>query len=622
MKHKIYMVLFALAVIACSAYGLLPRYSIEKSNDKVAILADYREISALAKNSDIPVDEAISILMKNGLTGMMVSELIGDSLLHGIGQAEMKAKPRDNESALSTEGTIISINPYSEHKELLNKWLRLRFAVSGDKTGPLLLTMPSNVLRNSGTIPDIDGLEAAKRAGLHIFYRPAPSPGHLADRAALMLREVHAKYPVSVFTPSGEYVSGYPDVSKLAGVSKELGIPVAVVEFSKQLGEPQLNAQVSPLLLPLHSVTNDEMTSRRITRSALRDRMVRAAVERSVRLLLLRTAPANTSNFRFGDFAEEVRLLGEELKAHGFTLAWPNPVFARSNLHSNIFTAWALSAVLMLCVWSYLVRMGMTSNAKTMLLFAAGSVVLAVCVLKVAIAARIAGALAAPMIAVEASLLAMDTTRKRQVLLGFVFAVCASLAMASFFSVTRYMLRLSTFSGVRLTLILPPVLVVLHDLKRRVHPESLVEFLNRPPLWGELIMIMILLAGVGLMVFRSGNVAYTPPFEEKIRVMLERLLVARPRTKEVFVGYPCLLLLGYLVKNGMLKQYREVLRIGVAAGFSSVVNSFCHFHTPLTMILLREFNGLWTGILVGLAAVGLVKFVVVPVLRLIRPIVS
>ena len=621
MKQKIYVVLFALAVIACSALGLFPRYTLERSNNNVAILADYREISTLAKNSGLPVDEAIAVLMKNGMTGMMVSELIGDSLLHGIGQAEMKAKPRDNESALSTEGTIISINPYSEHRELLNKWLRIRFALSDDKTGPILLTMPSNVLRNSGTIPDIDGLEAAKRAGLHIFYRPAPSPGHLADRAALMLREVHAKYPVSVFTPSGEYVSGYPDVSQLAGVSRELGIPVAVVEFSKQLGEPQLNAQVSPLLLPLHSVTNDEMTSRRISRSALRDRLIRAAVERSVRLLLLRTAPANTSNFRFSDFAEEVRLLGEELKAHGFALAWPEPVFACSNLNSNIFTAWALSAVLMLCVWSYLVRMGMPA-AKTISLFAAGSVVLAVCVLKISAAARLAGALAAPMIAVEASLLAMDTTRKRQAFLGFGFAVLASLALASYFSVSRYMLRLSTFSGVRLTLILPPVLVLLHDLKRRVHPESLIEFLNRPPLWGELIMIMILLAGVGLMVFRSGNVAYTPPFEEKIRVTLERLLVARPRTKEVFVGYPCLLLLGYLVKNGMLKQYREVLRIGVAAGFSSVVNSFCHFHTPLTIILLREFNGLWTGFISGLVVVGLVKFVVVPVLKLIRPIVS
>ena len=169
---------------------------------------------------------------------------------------------------------------------------------------------------------------------------------------------------------------------------------------------------------------------------------------------------------------------------------------------------------------------------------------------------------------------------------------------------------------------MPPVLVLLHDLKRRIHPESLIEFLNRPPVWGELILIMILLAGVAIMLIRSGNVSSTPAFEEKMRLLLEKYLIARPRTKEVFVGYPCLLLLCYFVKNGMLVRYRELLRIGVAAGFSSVVNSFCHFHTPLTLILLREFNGLWCGVIVGAVLVIAVKFVVVPLLKLIRPIVS
>ena len=617
MNRKIFAGLFIAAVLACSAYGLLPRVRLEHENKNVAIISDYREIATLARNSGLGVDEAIGILMNNGITGMMVSELTGDNIDKGVGQAEMKIM---KDSERGTEGTIISITPYSEHKDLLNRWLRLRFAISDDKTGPVFLTIPSNMLKNSGMLPDIDGLEAAKRAGIHVFYRPAPSPGHLSDRAAVMLREVHAKYPVSVFTPSGEYVSGYPDVSKLAGAAKELGIPVAIVEFSRQVGEPQLNAQVSPYLLPLHSVTNEEMTSRRISRKALRERLVRAALERSVRLLLLRTAPPNTSDFKFEDFAEEVRLLGEALKAHGFNLAWPEPVFARNNLHINILTAWAMSAVLMLCAWSYLVRMGMKSGIKSALFFAAGSVVLALCAWKVSSVARLAGALTAPMIAAEASLIAMD--KRHGVLSGFLFAVGGGLALASFFSTTSYMLRLSTFSGVRLTLVLPPVLVLLHDLKNRVHPESLIEFLNRPPLWGELIMIAVLLAGIGFMVLRSGNTQGISNFESNLRDTLERLLIARPRTKEVFAGYPSILLLSYLVKNDMLAQYRELFRLGGAIGFSSVVNSFCHFHTPLTLILLREVNGFWTGLIVGVIAVMLVKFVIVPLLRLVRPVIS
>ena len=618
-KRKLFTLLIFIAVLACACYGLWPRVQLEKSNNNVAILSDFREISTLAKNSGLTVDEAIAILIRNGVTGLMVSELTGDNIDHGVGQAEMKTT-KDPERG--TEGTMISILPMSPHKELLNEWLRTRFALSEDKIGPVLLTMPSNMLKNSGMLPDIDGLEAAKKAGLKIFYRPAPSPGHLSDRASVMLRKVHEKYHVDLFTPSGEYVSGYPDVSKLANVAKEFKIPVAAVEFSRQVGEPQLNAQSAPYLMPLHSVTNEEMTARRISRAALRDRLIRAAVERSVRFLLLRTAPPNTSNFLFADFAEEVRLLGEGLREHGFNLAWPEPVFANANLHTSIFTAWALSAMLILSLYCYLVRMGLNVNSRVNIIFVVINILLAVGIYKVASISRLAGALTAPLIATEASLLAMDTNRRGKTLQAFLYAVIGGLALASFFSVTSYMLRLRTFSGVKFTLILPPALVLLHDLKRRIHPESLIEFLSRPPLWGELALIGVLLAGIGLIIFRSGNVAFIPGFEAKIRVALEKLLIARPRTREVFIGYPSILLLNFLVAKNLFAHYREIFRIGVALGFSSVINSFCHFHTPLMLILLREFNGLWTGLIVGLIVVALVKFVVMPALRLIRPIIS
>ena len=184
------------------------------------------------------------------------------------------------------------------------------------------------------------------------------------------------------------------------------------------------------------------------------------------------------------------------------------------------------------------------------------------------------------------------------------------------------MLRLNTFSGVKFTLILPPVLVLLHDLKKRIHPESLIEILSRPPLWGEIALIGVLLAGIGLIIFRSGNVAFISGFETKIRLTLEKLLIARPRTREVFIGYPSLLILNFLAAKKYFAHYREIFRIGVALGFSSVINSFCHFHTPMFLILLREFNGLWTGLIVGLVAVAVLKFIVIPALKLIRPLIS
>ncbi len=619
MTRKIFTAVLLTVTLLCACYGLYPRIMLESANSNIAIIADYREISALAKNSGLNVDEAISILKNNGVTGLMVSELTGDSVNHGIGPAEMKTAG-DNPS--STEGTIITIKPFSEHKNLLNEWLRLRFGISDDKRGPILLTMPANMIKNSGIIPDIDGLESAKKAGLKIYYRPAPSPGHLSDKAALMLRKVHELYHVDVFTPSGEYVSGYPDVSALANAANDLNIPVAKVEFSKQVGEPQLNALISPNILSLHSVTNEEMTSRRISRPALRDRMIRAAVERSVRLLLYRTAPMNTASFKFSDYAEEIRLLGDALESHGFNLVWPDTVYARWNLTPNIFAAIAMSAVLAFCVYRYFSRMGMREDIRTQIFFAVSGVILAVIMLKVSIAARLAGALSAPMIAVEASLLAMDDSRSRRIIPAFLFLIIGGLALASFFSVTDFMMRLRAFSGVKLTLILPPVLVLLHDLKRRIHPESLIEFLSRPPLWGEIILYGALMGAIGFAILRSDNVSNISGLETTLRESLEHLLIARPRTREVLVGYPSLLLWGFLVRNGYFSRYREIFRIGAVLGFSSVINSFCHFHTPMMLILLREFNGLWTGLLAGLAVVCVIKFAVIPVLRLIRPVIS
>ena len=624
MTRKFLLSIILLAcVIACSSYGLIKRVKLERDNQNLAIVADYREVAGLAKNAGIGVDEAIQLLIKNGLRGLMVSELTGDNITHGVGQAEFK-------ESRGIEGTLINIMPGSPYKDLLNEWLRVRFAIedkgedkeSANQDGALFVPMMFNVLKTAGIIPDIDGLEAAKRNNLAIYYRPAPSPGHLSDRASIMLKRVHEKYNVAVFTPAGEIVSGYPDVSTLAETAHELNIPLAIVEFSKQLGEPALNRLTSPLLIPLHSVTNEEMSARRITRSALRDRLVRAAVERSVRLLLLRTAPPTSSEFVFNDFANEVKILSAELTSRGFNMAMPRAVFADEKLDTNIFAAFALSVMLVISLYAYLVRMGLRVDSKINGLFVIACVVLSLGIWKIAIISRLAGALTAPLIAVEASLIAMDSGKNKNLLYSFIFAVTGGLAIASFFSVTSYMLRLQTFSGVKFTLILPPVMVLLHDLKRRIHPESLIEFLSRPPLWGELVLIGVLLAGVGLIIFRSGNVAFIPGFEARIRETLERLLIARPRTREVFIGYPSLLLLNFLVGKKLFAHYREIFRIGVALGFSSVINSFCHFHTPLMMILLREFNGLWTGLIFGVVVVLVVKFVIIPCLKLIRPIIS
>ena len=73
-------------------------------------------------------------------------------------------------------------------------------------------------------------------------------------------------YPIAAVTPLGESVTGYPDVGPIAAEPKKRGVPVAAVEFSRQLGAVQLNNLSFPSLLTLHSVTNEELLARSIGR--------------------------------------------------------------------------------------------------------------------------------------------------------------------------------------------------------------------------------------------------------------------------------------------------------------------------------------------------------------------
>ena len=82
---------------------------------------------------------------------------------------------------------------------------------------------------------------------------------------------------------------------------------------------------------------------------------------------------------------------------------------------------------------------------------------------------------------------------------------------------------------------------------------------------------------------------------------IEKILGARPRTKEFLIGYPALVCWYYLKRKDLWSHWREILRLAVSLAFTSAVNSFCHFHTPLSLTLLRGVNGWWTGLVFGCA---------------------
>jgi len=647
-------ILFFLAVglaFSLAFQGLIPRWSAEMGRRKVGILAEYRDMKAMSLEQHLPFEAALARLQVVGFTGFLVGEFTGEELAQGPlplwygplaqlppevrtaalssglpedaapGGAEAPT-PVSLESLPSDRGTLWVPSGEEDLAEEAEQFARLKFPelVSVRNAAGHILVLPQSFadLFAAGVLPDLEGLARTRRLAVPVVYRPAMAPGVLAEHVAALTRGVvEANAQIRCIAPSGAVVAGYPDLLPLAALLKEKELAAAQVEFSRQLGSAALDWYVFPDLLPLHSVTQDEVLSKRVSRGVMVERMLRAAKERSVRLLLLRPYLLESGE-RFLKFEDDVRRINEGLRNGGYETGWP---VTYGRWGQSLLAAVACALLLVFCGMNYLWRLRRSEESVlspfgfVVLLLLAGG--LGVAAWKVSLLAKMLGALCAVAVVTDATLFALDGWRKPH--LGIVQAifvlVSGGLSIAAFYGVPLYMLRLLTFSGVKATLLLPPALILFHDLKRREHPESLGEVLGRPSRWGELALIGFMLLGAAFLALRSDNVNLVPGWEVTLRDALERLLVARPRNKELFIGYPALVLWYVVRRMDIWSDYREALRLASVFAFSSALNSFCHFHTPIFFTLWRVGNGLWAGLLLGAVLAALFRWVAFPLWR-------
>ena len=627
--RKTYVLAFAL-ILCLSLYALVPRWHTEAMNRSAAIVMDYQDLLRLAERSDVDMRQAVSEYISAGLRGFMIGELTGNDLENGMIPVSYSLLSASEYPGLFKNGDgwralLVIPSSWWAHEAadtyIMTKMKDTERIMEGERTFYLLPFGPS-ALRTSGIIPDFDGLRFAQLSGIPVIYRPAPSPcidsGDILNSLETVLNGFGN---IKCLAPSGEIVASYPELEGLGNLIRNRKLALAQVEFSRQIGASKLAWLSYPNLLPLHSVTEEEILSRRISKQVLFERMLRAARERSVRILVMRPSVLNSTGSAVDGLKDEIGHLSAGLEDNGISDAWPEFGTAGRKALPGSLALSLLFLLLLSSLWRRIFEYRcFRKSSAGIICFLIFVPLLGFVILKVSFIARMVGAFSAGFLASEAALIALEGWRRpfRSVVAGFIVALTGGLALAAFFSSPVYMLRLASFSGVKLTLLLPIVIVLFHDLKRRVHPESLGEILRRPPLWGELLLIGLFLSGAVLVLFRSGNVQMVPGLEIRIRDMLEHLLVARPRSKELFAGYPALMLWYFFRRRDIWQHYREIFRLGATLAFSSVVNSFCHFHTRLYFIILREFNGLWTGVFAGCIAVGIFVVVLMPLWKKIR----
>jgi len=122
------------------------------------------------------------------------------------------------------------------------------------------------------------------------------------------------------------------------------------------------------------------------------------------------------------------------------------------------------------------------------------------------------------------------------------------------------------------------------------------------------ILAVVALAIVGLMgvyyIIRTGNTdsGVVAASEMQFRNMLEELFVARPRTKEYMIGYPCMMLLVWAAVR-RIPVLPLFCGAGAVIGYTSIVNTFLHIRTMVAISFSRVLIGLGLGLVLGILAV-------------------
>ena len=219
-------------------------------------------------------------------------------------------------------------------------------------------------------------------------------------------------------------------------------------------------------------------------------------------------------------------------------------------------------------------------------------------------------------------------------------ALCGSLLASAALSQLSYILEIDLYRGVKLMQLIPIGLFALAYLLVFAYEETgardavlahvgprgekgrikrfnayFAELMKTPMQLGWfLAVVVIAVAAVFLLavfvyyIYRTGNSATTSSAELAFRNFLENTLVIRPRTKEMIVGWPMLLLFIWSLRRGM-KFLPMVFGLGMTIGLVSVVNTFLHIRTPFLISLLRTGWGVLFGLLIGLALVLLAELI-------------
>jgi len=633
-KNNFLLVLIALGLLG-GVYSFTQRWAAEARSRRVELVVDYADAQALANTTRRAAPEVLNALRAAGVTTIAVTEDTPSTLYqNGI----LASYRRDGDTTLLTFSQGFPGQMPRVQEMLAHKAPGLAVAAGGANT--LRIGAPWPQFSGLPIGLDNDVVTSIRQAGLLVAPRLANFTGVTSENIGWTIAQAQQQItPVSTgpYIFAGAAVLGNRGLIRAtADALRARNLVYGSVEFSKTFGDDDLSRLAPDRTVRVHSIGNDEMGL--MDEPTAIERFVRAARERNIRVCYVRLflsglvhdPDAIHANTEFiGKLVKGIQgaytttagplMIGQ---AHPFrddpTPACPLRilmgvgVMAGAVLLLRLFSgldgrAFAVVTILALLGGIGLALPGVSVKGREILALLAACTfpTLGLCAYALPHAARPLGLGTLPVLGRAFGSYARMTLAT---VAGIVFVV-------GLLSGRLFLLKVDAFLGVKLVLVAPVVLVLayyglgLAELGPKAGwaarvarvRQSLAVLYAQPLLVGQIVVGVVALVALALFVARSGNdpgvgVSGT---ELKVRSLLDKYLLVRPRTKEFLLGHPALFVALASAYAGRFPRAVLPLLVVGAIGQSSLLDTFCHLHTPLFISGLRGIIGWALGGVIG-----------------------
>ena len=659
--NRILIALIALGLLAALVVNW-QRYGVERVNTQVELVSDYEEIVEMARIDGIPLQSALRQLKAGGLTSLAIFEtnlekLAAEGVVTAVSTTQMLHSyhagtltnwwwRNEVESGRLAAGQVYVMDRETDrfpevHSDLVRRvgQHRVKFYNEGDRRFLIVDAPFESLIRWNLGLP-VSELQTAASNGFRVLARPTNYLKVNPDDVKSVFDRIDSVgLAVSSFYFVGEEVLGFPDQLPLvAAEMKKRGLKLGMLEhytqlqFKMQDGMFDLAKMTDYSTARLHQLLKVEQPKLSVAEAI--HRQVLGSRERNIRMqylkMYLRPLPGKNLTETHVAYVSGVKKGLDSFDvptgpATTFAPYMPQPVLL------FLITVGTVAAGVLLVSVAVPVPKKIQYGLLAVLSLGLGLPLFFGPATLVRQMTALGSAVLFPVLAMTWQLDCWRATAPRggaslwrilrDGLTGmsrtFLLSMVGGAYLAAVLADTRFLLEMEIFRGVKLTFVLPLVLISIVYLTRfnlipgvdaddsRHLWEKLLHVLDYPAYIKTLLAFGAAAAVAYVFVGRSGHDSGVPvpEIEIKLRRFLEVTMYARPREKEFLIGHPAFFMAVMALYRNWPRFFHFAFVLAATIAQGSLVETFAHMRTPVLMSLVRGLDGLALGAVLGVVAV-------------------